>query len=111
MAFTRSQLGSLSRKSGLDDKPTRAFRVPLERELDTGHLCVTLVGLPSERESLRWLDGLDHAAAAAAWASRTVPCKDNFSAWPQIDAGLRAEPGAELVRLRQSRPDPRWRYG
>src|SRR5712691_8608360 len=69
-----------------------------------------MVGLPPKREALRWLDGLDHTAAGAAWASRTVPGKNNFSAWTQIDACLRAEPGTELVRLRESRPDPRgWR--
>jgi hypothetical protein len=69
VAFTRPQLGSQARKSRLDDKQTRALIVRLERELDTRHLCVALVGLPSESESLCWLDGLDHAAAAAAWAS------------------------------------------
>jgi hypothetical protein len=111
VAFSRPQLGSQARKAGLDDKQTCALSVRLERELDAGHLCVTRVGLPSKSKALRWLDCFDHAAAAATWASRTVPRKDNLSARTQIDAGLRAEPRTELVRLRQSSPDPRWRDG
>jgi hypothetical protein len=109
VAFARPQLGWQARKARLDDKQACALSVRLERELDAGHLCVALVCLPSKSEALRWLDGLDHAAAAATWASRTVPRKDNLSARTQIDAGLRAEPRTELVRLRQSSPHARWR--
>src|SRR5947209_10739432 len=111
VALTRPQLGSQARKARFDDKQTCALRVRLERELDAGHLCVALVGLPSKSKALRWLDGLDHAAAGATCASRTVPHKDNLPARTQIDAGLRAEPRTELVRLRQSSPHSRWRYG
>src|SRR4051794_6235771 len=96
VAVTRPQLGSQRRKAGLDDKQPCALSVRLERELDAGHLCVALVRLPSKGEALRWLDGLDHAAAAATWASGPVPGKENLSARTQIDAGLRAEPGSKL---------------
>jgi len=110
VAVTRPQLGSQARKARLNDKQACALRVRLERELDASHLRVALVRLPSKGKTLRWLEGLDHAAAAATWACRTVPRKDNLSARTQIDAGLRAEPGTELIRLGESRPNPRWRY-
>src|SRR5207237_2605603 len=110
MAFMRPQLGWQARKARLDDEQTSALDVRLERELDAGHRRLARVGMPPKREALRWLDGLDDAAAGAAWASRTIPGKNNFSAWSQINACLRTEPGTELIRLRQRRPDPRGRH-
>src|SRR5215471_15281858 len=112
VAFTRPQLGWQAGKARLDNKQTCTLGVRLERELDERHRCIAReVCLPAKGEAPGWLERLDHTAAGAPWASRTVPAKDNVPARTQIDAGLRTEPGTELVRLRQRRPDPRWRYG
>ena len=80
MAFMRPQLGRQAAKARLDDEQTSALNMRFEGELDACHQHVARVGLPSKREPMCWLDGLDHAAAGAAWASRTVPGKDDFSA-------------------------------
>src|SRR6266536_1079912 len=79
----------------------------LELELDARHRYVVRVGLPSECKAMRRLNRLDHATIGATWSSRAVPRKDDLSAWTQVDGRLRAEPGAEQVRLRQSSPDAR----
>src|SRR5918911_1210344 len=78
-----------------------------ERELDARHRYVVRAGLPAEGEAMRRLNSLDHAPIGAPWSRRAVPRKDDLSTWTQIDGRLRAEPGAELVRLSQRSPDAR----
>src|SRR4051812_49146828 len=79
----------------------------LERELDARHRYVVWAGLPAECQAIRRLNSLDHASMGATWSSRAIPRKDDLSAWTQVDGRLRAEPGAEHVRLRQRSPDAR----
>src|SRR5205823_5047999 len=104
-------LGWQAGKARFDHVQACAVWMRLERELDQRHRRLARVGLPAKREAMCWLDGLDHAAAGAAWASGTVPCKNDFSARAQIDGRLRAEPGTELVRSSQRCPYPRGWHG
>src|SRR5713226_5582197 len=79
----------------------------LERELDACHRYVVGYGLPTKDKALRRLNRLDHATVGTARSSRAVPRKDDLAARTQIDGRLRAEPGAELVRLCQRSPHAR----
>src|SRR5215472_7560845 len=105
LAGSGAKLSRQTGKARFHDAQSGAFGVRFERELDQRHRHVTCHRLPAKREAGWWLHDLNDAAIDAFVASRTIPGEDDVAARTQIDAGLRAEPGGQLVRLGKCTPD------
>jgi predicted dithiol-disulfide oxidoreductase (DUF899 family) len=64
---------------------------------------LAVVRVPAERKATEWFDNFDHPSVGELTA---IPDKGDDSAWPEVDIGTGAKPGAETCRLRERRPHP-----